>query len=89
MPDVVACIWMYSDYAQHHQQELCKGNIVHHICILNSVDLPTVYSKGVNAHRPTFFFNKYFMERDHVIMDCMEERIVKQNRLEYENDCLK
>ena len=89
MPDVVACIWMYSDYAQHHQQELCKGNIVHHICILNSVDLPTVYSKGVNAHHPAFFFNKYFMERDHVIMDCMEERIVKQNRLEYENDCLK
>ena len=89
MPNVVTCIWMFSDYAQHHQQELCKGNIVHHICILSSGDLHTVYSKGVSAHRPTFFFNKYFMEWDHVIMDCMEERIVKQNRLEYENDCLK
>ena len=88
MPNVEACIWMYSIYAQHHQQELCKGSIVHHICILSSGDLPTVYSKGVNAHQPTFFFNKYVMEWDHVIMDCMEERIVEQNRLEYNNDCL-
>ena len=85
MPTVDTCIWMVSRQARRHPQEFCKGSVVHNICILSSGDLPTVYS---NAHRPTFFFNKYFMERDHVIMDCMEERIVKQNRLEYENDCL-
>ena len=87
MPVVDTCVWMTSDYARQHPQELCKGKVVHFICILSSGDLPTVY-KGVNAHAPTFFFNKYFMERDHVVMDCMEQRLVEQNRLEYRHDCL-
>ena len=89
IPLVSLYIWMNNDYARQHEHEVCKGKNIHFICVLSSGDLPTVYSKGVNAHCPTFFFNKYFMEMDHVIMDCMEERIVKQNRLEYENDCLK
>ena len=88
MPNVETCIWMNSGQARRHPQELCKGSVVHDLCILSSGDLPTVYSKGVNAHRPTFFFNKYFIEWDHIIMDCMEERLVEQNKLEYENDCL-
>ena len=88
MPDVQTSIWTNTEYGRRHPQELCKGRNVHGLCILSSGDLPTVYSKGVNAHQPTFFFNKYFMEWDHVIMDCMEERLVEQNKLEYENDCL-
>ena len=87
-PLVNSCVWMTSDYARQHQQELCKGKVIHYTCVLSSGDLPTVYRKGVNALRPTFFFNKYFMEWDHVVMDCMEQRIVKQNKLEYEHDCL-
>ena len=87
-PTVEVCVWMISDYARQHQQELCKGKIVHSVCILSSGDLPTVYRKGVNARRPTFFFNKYFMEWDHVVMDCMEQRLVERNRLEYKHDCL-
>jgi len=43
-----------------------------------------VYEFGVN--KGFLFFNKYFMEVDHVIMDCMEERLVKQNMLEYARD---
>ena len=88
LPLVNLCIWMNNDYARQHEHEVCKGKNIHSVCILNSGDLPTVYSKGVNAHQPTFFFNKYFMEWDHVIMDCMEERIIEQNRLECENDML-
>ena len=88
MPSVQTCIWMNTEYGRHHPQELCKGRVVHDLCILSSGDLPTLYSKGVNAYQPTFFFNKYFMEWDHVIMDCMEERLVEQNKLEYKNDCL-
>ena len=38
--------------------------------------------------RDVFFFNKYFMDYDHVVMDCMERRIVQQNQLEYQRDCL-
>ena len=33
------------------------------------------------------FHNKYFMEVDHTVMDCMEERAVARNRLEFEQDC--
>ena len=87
IPIVDAYQWMYSNYAKLHLQELCKGRIVHGICILSIGDLPMVFRKGVNAHRPTFFFNKYFMEWDHVVMDCMEQRLVEQNRLEYKQDC--
>ena len=36
-----------------------------------------------------FFQNKYFMELDHVAMDCMEERIVDMNKREYELECQK
>ena len=88
LPLVNVCIWMNNDYARQHEYEVCKGKNIHSVCILSSGDLPTVYSKGVNAHQPTFFFNKYFTEWDHVIMDCMEERIIEQNRLECENDML-
>ena len=33
------------------------------------------------------FHNKYFMERDHTVMDCVEEQLVIRNRLEYMKDC--
>ena len=33
------------------------------------------------------FHNKYFMELDHTVMDCMEERAVAKNRQEFEADC--
>jgi len=86
--DVATCVWMTSPYARHHRQELCKGKIVHHLCILSSGDLPTVYRKGVNSPKPILFFNKYFNSLDHVVMDCMEQWLVEQNRLEYKHDCL-
>ena len=35
-----------------------------------------------------FFHNKYYMERDRTVMDCMEEQLVSRNRKEYEIDCL-
>lgn len=66
----------------------CSGKIVHSICILSSGDLNTVYVKGVLSHTPRFFYNKYFMHHDHVVMDCMEQRLVHQNKLEYIRDCL-
>ena len=66
----------------------CAGRIVHGICILSSGDLGTVYKKGVLSHTNRFFYNKYFMHLDHVVMDCMEERLVQENKMEYVRDCL-
>ena len=65
----------------------CAGRIVHGICILSSGDLNAIYIKGVLSHRNLLFYNKYFMHSDHVVMECMEERIVRQNKLEYIRDC--
>ena len=64
----------------------CTGKRVHHVCILNIRDLPLLheYKRGKST---IFFYNKYFLEYDHVVMDCMEQRIVEQNKLEYKRDC--
>jgi len=83
MPSVNENIWLTKGH-----NETCKGRSVHNICVISSGDLPLVYSRGVNSHRPVFFFNKYFMESDHVVMDCMEQRLLELNKLEYEQDCL-
>ena len=82
-PKVAARIWSH-----WNPPIMCKGRMVHGSCVLSSGDLASIYSIGVNANKPTFFFNKYFMEWDHVVMDCMEERLVERNKLEYVNDCL-
>ena len=42
--------------------------------------------KTLEEGRNTFFHNKYFIEYDHVVMDCMEEEIHSRNKLEYFND---
>ena len=65
---------------------VCAGKLVHFSCILSILDLPvlTKYSKS----KTTYFFNKYDMDYDHVVMDCMEESIVKQNKWEFTMDCI-
>ena len=59
--------------------ETCHGKVVHNICIVGVGDLPRVVQMA-GRH---FFHNKYFMEHDHTVMSCMEERIVQMNKLEY------
>ena len=64
----------------------CFGESVHGICIVNYADLPRVMNETKNGNT-AFFQNKYFMDNDHVAMDCMEERIVELNKREYELEC--
>ena len=63
-----------------------SGKLNHFSFILNIRDLPMLSTLGSKS--TYFFFNKYFMDYDHVVMDCMERRIVQQNQLEYQRDCL-
>ena len=86
VPLVEDMIWV--DQKDRKRGPPCAGNVVHGICILSSGDLGTVYKKGVLSHTNRFFYNKYFMHLDHVIMDCMEERLVQQNKMEFIRDCL-
>ena len=60
--------------------ETCLGKTVHEICILNSAELPRVYYAMKANH---WFFNKYFMEEDHIVMDCVEEELIRRNRQEF------
>ena len=66
----------------------CYGRTVHGICIVNHADLPRIMQETKNGST-ALFHNKYFMEDNHVIMDCMEERIVAINKREYEFECSK
>ena len=65
----------------------CTRKSIHYVCILNILDLPMLFKHGTRG-TTIFFYNKYLMEYDHVVMDCMERRIVEQNQLEYKRDCL-
>ena len=63
----------------------CAGEVIHHVCIISTADLHLVQRSTRN--NLYMFYNKYFMEDDHVVMDCMEERLTRQNKLEYLKDC--
>lgn len=60
----------------------CAGKTVHSVCIVSAADL-----MKVSRIKDEFFFNKYFIDYDHTVMDCMEERVVKHNMLEYQEEC--
>ena len=75
-------------FSLHHPKKECAGKSVHTSCILNVRDIPLLHEYNLSGKRTVFFYNKYFMEYDHVVMDCMEQRIVEQNKLEYRRDCM-
>ena len=66
----------------------CNSLVVHDICIISSADLYQVKYK-VDLHNVygPLFHNKYFMEKDHTVMDCLEEQLVIRNKREYTKDC--
>ena len=67
----------------------CKGLIVHHVSIFTSSDLHLAgYRVNLDNIQGPFFHNKYFMEVDHTVMECMEEQLIIRNKKEYENDCM-
>ena len=76
--------WMNSN----KEPNICAGEVFHFICIVSIGELPYIHSTIEKPSLDVFFFNKYFMEKDHVVMDCMEERLLQQNLLEYRQDCL-
>ena len=65
----------------------CSGKAVHNVCILNVADLRRLM-KEASGGTTYFFFNKYFMNEDPLVMSCMERRIATLNKLEYNKDCL-
>ena len=84
-PSVTIYQWMNIQPARENPRKFCRGVTVHSVCIQTSADLARIYETA--GQRTYFFFNKYFMDRDHVVMDCMEKRLVEQNRREFVEDC--
>ena len=74
----------HSTWQLSQHNELCYGIVVNSICTITARDLPMVMRTSENR---TLFHNKYLMERDHTAMDCLEEKIVEKNKLEYQRDC--
>jgi hypothetical protein len=65
---------------------LCKRRrVVHDICIVSSSDLPRLFT--VSRNKQWLFHNKYFMEYDHVVIDCLERELLMRNSHEYIQDC--
>ena len=83
VPIVNDVVWLSSRWAKTHRWNLCHGLDVHSVCVLDCYDLHTIFNYESN----TFFFNKYFMEKDHIIMECAEEKLMQRNMQEYKIDC--
>jgi len=84
VPVVDEFIWLSNQWDKTHQWDRCHGWEVHAMCVLSCYDLQTIFKYRRNA----FFFNKYFMERDHTVMDCAEENLVQRNIQEYKTGCV-
>ena len=87
-PSVTIYQWMNTKEVRVNPTKFCKGITVHYLCIQTLADLARIYELALaEGQRTYFFFNKYFMDRDHVVMDCMEQRLVRQNQREFLEDC--
>ena len=55
-------------------------------CMVNHAHLPRIQKETKNGSS-ALFYSTYMMEVNKVTIDCMEERIVAMNKLEYNMDC--
>lgn len=84
IPLVSKSMWKHNEDSKYYVAgETCSGKTVHQVCILTSADLPRI--KEVMKWN-IWFFNKFFMEDDHVVMDCVEEQLVRANKWEFYHD---
>ena len=66
----------------------CDSPVVHGICIISSAELYRLrYKVDLDNVQGPLFENKYFMEMDHTVMDCLEEQLVIRNKREYIKEC--
>ena len=86
--DKVELTSMVSDCVWNFHGAKCSSWIIHSICVISSADLYQLkYQVDLNDIQGPLFHNKYFMERDHTVMDCLEEQLVIRNKQEYIREC--
>lgn len=84
MPLLAQRVWYFQ--TQQNASLCIERKLNHRICICSASDLPWLRHKM--ERRSFYFLNKYWIEYDHVIMDCMEDLLVKKNIEEYTRDCV-
>ena len=78
---IIYCIWQ----VWKEKNWRCRGKVVHELCIPKIDDLRMIMNETRNGET-ALFYNKYFMEYDHTLMDCMEEEIIARNKREFDED---
>ena len=78
---VVKALWCFHKTCKSE----CQGKWTHNICVTSSADLPRIMAE--QREYKNVFHNKYFMERDHTVMDCVEEMLVARNKDEFASEC--
>lgn len=89
LPNVVVRHWreLSIPRQQPRSSSPCnEGHYRHRICIVSASDLEWLTSASDRIRY--FFFNKYLMAYDHVVMDCMEQQLLIRNLNEHDGDCL-
>ena len=79
--DIIYCIWQF----ERKKTWRCHGKVVHYLCIPKIDDLRTIMEETRNGDK-ALFYNKYYMEYDHTLMDCMEEELITRNKREFDED---
>ena len=64
----------------------CRGKEVHNVCIAALGDLHEILTR-LKWPATHMFHNKYFLEEDHAVMDCMEAALVRRNQEEFLEEC--
>ena len=81
LPRVAIRFWKMA-----HPPGFCSSlKYVHGVCIADVGDLPML--RVGSEQRTWLFYNKYLLDFDHIVMDCMEDLLLHRNHKEYAQDC--
>ena len=82
IPTVADIFWCFK------KREECNNLVVNAVAIVTSSELKFVkYKVDLGNIEGPFFHNKYYMELDHTVMDCLEQQLINRNIKEYESEC--
>ncbi len=74
---ISSCIWLFSKEIKQTPEawkKYCNGSKLHGICIVSNADLHKLdFEYNPDNQLQTFFHNKFFIEKDRIVMDCAEE----------------
>ena len=80
MPRFSRRLWSYS----LKKGDCIDGNLRHNICIVSASDLPFIMKEMKTG---LWFYNKYLIDYDHVVNDCMQLLLIQDNFKRYNEDC--